>query len=170
MINLINQKRQNKIYKSKMMLGLKKNIEKGDFILGSNVYVLERKLAKLTKSKYCISCSSGTDALLMSLMSLNVKHNDIIFTTVFSYISTAEVISILGAIPVFIDVDEETYNICPKKLDDAINKIKKKDFSYPFPKQIKKLKKINIKAVISVSLFGNLYDVRNMLKTYLYRQ
>ena len=98
-----------------MMLGLKKNIEKGDFILGSNVYALERKLAKLTKSKYCISCSSGTDALLMSLMSLNVKQNDIIFTTVYSYISTAEVISILGAIPVFVDVDEETYNICPKK-------------------------------------------------------
>ena len=61
-----------------------------------------------------MSCSSGTDALLMSLMSLNVKQNDIIFTTVYSYISTAEVISILGAIPVFVDVDEETYNICPK--------------------------------------------------------
>ena len=79
-----------------------------EFHNGKEVFSLEKKLKKFTKSKYCITVSSGTDALLISLMSLNIKPGDEVITTSFSWISTAEVIVNLGAKPVFIDVDKDT--------------------------------------------------------------
>ena len=76
MISLINFKRQSTIYKKKILLGIDQNIKNGDFILGKNVSLLENKISKYVKSKYCLTCSSGTDALLMSLMAFGVKRND----------------------------------------------------------------------------------------------
>ena len=164
MIKLIDYKRQSKFYKHKILDNIKKNIENGDFILGKNVGLLENKLRKITKSSYCISCSSGTDALIMSLLALNVKPGDIVFTTVYSYISTGEVIKLLGAIPVFVDIDKDTFNINSIKLEETIKNIKKKVFLKSYPENLKKLKKINLKAIIPVSLFGNLYDYKKINK------
>ena len=158
MIPLINFKFQNNIYRRKILSGITKNIKKGDFILGYNVSLLENKIAKLVNAKYCISCSSGTDALLMSLMAYNIKPGDVVFTTVYSYISTAEVIQLLGAIPVFIDIDPETYNLDASDLANTINNIKKKNFTSNISKNIKKKNKINLRGIIAVNLFGNPFD------------
>ena len=134
MIPLINFKSQNNIYRKKILSGISKNIKKGDFILGHNVSLLEKKIAKYVNTKYCISCSSGTDALLMSLMAYNIKPGDVVFTTVYSYISTAEVIEFLGATPVFIDIDPATYNMDSSDLANTIKNIKKKNFTSNIPK------------------------------------
>jgi len=162
MISLINFKRQGIIYKKKILSGINQNIKKGDFILGKNISLLEKKIARYVNSRYCLSCSSGTDALLMSLMAYNIKSNDIIFTTSYSYISTAEVIKLLGAIPVFVDIDPKTYNIDPDDLDNIIKNIKKRNFSSKTPRLLKKLKKINLKGIIGVNLFGNPYDFKKI--------
>jgi dTDP-4-amino-4,6-dideoxygalactose transaminase len=155
MIPLINFKTQNNIYRKKILSGINKNLKNGDFILGNNVSLLENKIAKYVNAKYCVTCSSGTDALLMSLMAHNIKAGDIIFTTVYSYISTAEVIKILGAIPIFVDVDPRTYNIDSLKLQETIQNIKKKIFKPNIPKILKNINKINLKGIIAVNLFGN---------------
>ena len=73
MIPLINFNFQNNIYRKKILSGINKNLKKGDFILGNNVSLLENKIIKYVNAKYCVTCSSGTDALLMSLMAYNVK-------------------------------------------------------------------------------------------------
>ena len=125
----------------------KKNIDKSisqvlnrsDFVMGKEVVSLEEKLKQFTKSKYCISVSSGTDALLISLMSINIKHGDEVITTSFSWISTAEVIVNLGAKPVFIDVDQNTGLIKEKLIEKMITK--------------------KTKAIIIVSLFGQIPNI-----------
>ena len=144
MIFFINFKRQCNIYRKKILSGINKDIKNGEFILGKNVSLLEKKIAKFVNSKYCATCSSGTDALLMSLMAYNVKKNDIIFTTTYSYISTAEVIKLLGAKPFFVDIDPDTYNIDANKLNEAIKSFKNKKF--------------NLRGVIGVNLFGNPFE------------
>ena len=83
--------------------GFKKIIKSGKFILDKNVENLEKKLKKIIDSKYCISTSSGTDALLISLMAIDLKPNDEVITTAFTYIATAEVIIRLGAKPIFVN-------------------------------------------------------------------
>ena len=153
MIQLINLKKQNNIYREKILSGINKNIQTGDFILGKNVSLLEKKIATFVNTKYCVSCSSGTDALLMSLMAFNIKSGDVLFTTSYIYISTAEVIQILGAIPVFVDIDPQTYNLDPVKLAATIENIKKKNFTKNIPKILKKKNKINLRGIISVNLF-----------------
>jgi len=164
MIPLINFNSQNNIYRKKILSGINKNLKKGDFILGNNVSLLENKIIKYVNAKYCVTCSSGTDALLMSLMAYNVKAGDIIFTTAYSYISTAEVIKILGAIPVFVDIDPRTYNIDPIKLQDTIQNIKKKIFKPHISKILKNKNKINLRGIIAVNLFGNPIDYEKINK------
>ena len=123
-INL--KKQQDQILNSGISLKelIEKNISKvlnhGKFILGPEVEILERDLAEYVGVKHCIACASGTDALLISLMSLGIKENDEVITTPFSFFSTAEVIALLGAKPVFVDIDPQTYNLDPLKLEKAI--------------------------------------------------
>ncbi len=90
---------------------VKKNIhnvlDHGKFIMGPEVRELEEKLSNLTGVKHSITVSSGTTALYLSLLSLSIGPGDIVFTTPFTFIATAEVISLLGAIPVFVDIDKK---------------------------------------------------------------
>ena len=109
------------------------------------MYELEDKLAKYAGSNHCISCSSGTDALLILLMANKIGPGDAVFTTNFSFFATAEVISLVGATPIFIDIDESTFNISPNLLELEINKVIKDG-------------KLNARAIISVDLFGLLAD------------
>lgn len=95
-------------------------LDHGKYIMGPEVFELEEKLVNYTNSKYCISCSSGTDALLIPLMAKNIGKGDAVFTTPFTYISTAEVIKLLGATPIFIDIYPKTFNINPDLLEPAI--------------------------------------------------
>lgn len=106
----------------------------GQYIMGPEVRVLEKRLAEFVNVKHCICCGSGTDALLMALMAKGVGPGDVIFTSPFTFIATAEVIALLGATPVFVDIDLSTFNMDPGKLELAIKAVKSQDPSiYPLP-------------------------------------
>ena len=99
-------------------------LQHGKFIMGPEVAELEQRLASFIGCKYCVSCANGTDALLLSLMAHDIGPGDAVFTTPFTFIATAEVICLLGATPIFVDIDPDTYNIDPEKLQTAIEEIK----------------------------------------------
>ena len=103
--------------------GLHTVLRHGRYILGPEIQELEEKLAKYVGTKHAISCASGTDAILMALMALGIGPGDAVFTSPFTFIATAEVIVLLGATPVFVDIDPRTFNIDPSKLEDAIVEI-----------------------------------------------
>ena len=125
----------------------------GQYIMGPEVKILEDKLAAYVGSRHAIACSSGTDALLMALMACKVGPGDAIFTTPFTFIATAEVIALLGATPVFVDIDPRTYNLDSLQLEKAISAIISNDPSiYPLPNH--GLRPLTPKGVIAVDLFG----------------
>ncbi|MEL6821907.1 MAG: DegT/DnrJ/EryC1/StrS family aminotransferase [Calditrichota bacterium] len=95
-------------------------LDHGKYIMGPEIAELETLLADYSGVKHCISCANGTDALLMALMAYEVGPGDAVFTTPFTFISTAEVITLLGATPVFVDIDKDTYNIDPAAFEVAL--------------------------------------------------
>ncbi|MCB1745412.1 MAG: DegT/DnrJ/EryC1/StrS aminotransferase family protein, partial [Gammaproteobacteria bacterium] len=113
----------------------------GTFIMGPEVDELEKALAEFGQVKHAITCSSGTDALLMPLMAWGIGPGDAVFTTTFTFIATAEVVRLLGATPVFVDIDERTFNIDPAKLEEAVQKVVEDG-------------KLRPRCVVPVDLFG----------------
>lgn len=109
--------------------------------MGPEVRELESRLAEFTGIDHCITCSSGTDALLIALMAFGIGAGDAVFTSTFTFIATAEVIALLGATPVFVDIDPRTFNIDAIKLKEAIEGVKAKG-------------EFKAKGVIPVDLFG----------------
>jgi len=153
-MDFIDLKTQQQRIKAQLDANIQKVLNHGNYIMGPEVSELEKKLSAYTGSKHAISCASGTDALLMALMAYGVKPGDAIFTTPFTFIATAEVISLLGATPVFVDIDPQTYNIDPAKLKLAIKALKANDPSiYPLPIAHGPSPLIP-KGVIPVDLFG----------------
>lgn len=138
-IDFANLQYQHNLYKDEIEEAILKVARDCNFIMGSQIDELERSLEKFTGAKYAISCSSGTDALLLAMMALDIKPGDEVITTPFTFFATAETIAFLGAIPVFVDIDEKTYNIDPSKIEAAIT-----------PKT---------KAIIPVSLYGQPADI-----------
>ena len=118
---------------------IQKVLSHGQYICGPEVAELEKVLEDYTGADHCIGVSSGTDALLIALMSAGVGVNDEVITSPFTFFATAEVISRLGAIPVFVDIDEHTYNINPSLIEKAITK--------------------RTKVVMPVSLYGQCADM-----------
>ncbi|MBU6307696.1 MAG: DegT/DnrJ/EryC1/StrS family aminotransferase [Bacteroidetes bacterium] len=114
-------------------------LEHGQYIMGPEVEELEEKLAAYTGAKHCITVGSGTDALLISLMGLGIEAGDEVITTPFSFVATAEVIVLLGAKPVFVDIEPSTCNIDARKLEEKITS--------------------KTKAIIPVSLYGQPADL-----------
>ena len=145
MIPFIDLKKQYRRIEKDVDLAVKKVFEHGQYILGPEVAELEKQLAALAGTKYCLACSSGTDALLMALMAMNVKPGDAIFTTPFTFFATVEMVALTGATPVFADIDPDTYNIDSAKLREAILKVRKEG-------------KLNPKAVLAVDIFGQSAD------------
>ncbi len=123
------------------------------FILGEEIEILEKKLSEFVGVKHCITVSSGTDALLFSLMAYGVGKGDVILTTPFTFISTAETIAFLGATPVFVDIDPKTFNIDPVKLKQTIDSFLHKRYDIPLPRSVD-LDSLSLKGIISVDLFG----------------
>ena len=141
-------------------------LDHGRYILGPEVTELENRLAEFVGVKHCIGVSSGTDALLMALMAWGVGPGDAVFTTPFTFIATAEVISLLGATPVFVDIDPRTYNLDPLQLAQAVQAIKNSDGSqYPVPgSQDSEALGLTPKAIIPVDLFGLPADYNPIMK------
>jgi len=125
---------QYQLYKTEIDRAIHNVLDKSNYIMGDEVKELEENLQKFTKAKYAISCASGTDALLLAMMALDIKPDDEIITTPFTFIATAETIAFLGAKPVFVDIDEKTYNIDPSKIEVKITE--------------------KTKAIMPVSLYG----------------
>jgi UDP-2-acetamido-2-deoxy-ribo-hexuluronate aminotransferase len=126
----------------------------GQYINGPEVRELEAALAAYVGAKHAVGCASGTDALIMALMALEIGPGDAVFTTPFTFVATAEVISLLGATPVFVDIDPATFNIDPAKLTLAIQAVKANDRSlHPLP-LTPHASPLRARAVIPVDLFG----------------
>tara|TARA_B100000029_G_scaffold511057_1_gene604050 strand:+ start:426 stop:1478 length:1053 start_codon:yes stop_codon:yes gene_type:complete len=126
-------------------------LTKGDFILGDSVYELESQLSEYVGVGNCISCASGTDALVILLMAYGIKEGDAVFTTNFSFFATIEAISIVGATPILVDIDKDTFNISSQQLESKIKNVIKNNKLIP-------------KCIMPVDLFGQLADYENIDK------
>tara|TARA_Y100001936_G_scaffold247938_2_gene294820 strand:- start:1222 stop:2355 length:1134 start_codon:yes stop_codon:yes gene_type:complete len=115
-------------------------LDHGKYIMGPEVFALEENLSEYCGAKYAISCSSGTDALLMVLMAKDVGRGDAIFLPSFTYTATPEVVALLGATPIFLDVLPDTFNINPDDISEGV--------------KIAQAKGLKPKAIIAVDLFG----------------
>ncbi|WP_081212169.1 DegT/DnrJ/EryC1/StrS family aminotransferase [Salegentibacter sediminis] len=114
-------------------------LSNSNYIMGEPISVLERKLEDFTGAKFAISCSSGTDALLLALMAMDIQPGDEVITTPFTFIATAETIAFLKAKPVFVDIEDTSYNIDPAKIEEKITSC--------------------TKAIMPVSIFGQTADM-----------
>ena len=126
-------------------------LDHGAYCQGPETKELEQKLAEYSGVKYCATCASGTDALVLALMAWGVKPGDAVFVSSFTFVASAECIALLGATPIFIDSDPETYNMDPEDLQRAIDEVKKDG-------------KLNLKAVITVDIFGSPCDYDKIMK------
>lgn len=111
---------QQKRIRPQMDAAIKRVLDHGQYIMGPEVAQLEKMLAEYVGVKHAIGCSSGTDALLLPLMAYGVGPGDAIFTTPFTFFATCEMIALTGATPIFVDIDPDTFNIDPQKLEEAI--------------------------------------------------
>jgi UDP-2-acetamido-2-deoxy-ribo-hexuluronate aminotransferase len=119
-MEFIDIKAQYRAIKSDVDARIQRVLDHGQFIMGPEVRQLEERLEAYTGAKHCISVASGTEALLIALMALGVGRGDEVITPPFTFIATAEMIALLGARPVFVDVEEETANIDASKIEAAI--------------------------------------------------
>jgi UDP-2-acetamido-2-deoxy-ribo-hexuluronate aminotransferase len=138
-IDLITQK--NKI-KKEIMDSIESVIDRCHFILGEEVTTLENRLAQFTKSKYCIANANGTDALVLALRALDIGAGDEVIVPAFTFFATAEAVSLVGATPIFVDINRRTYNIEPGLIEAAVTK--------------------KTKAIIPVSLYGLCADFKTI--------
>lgn len=138
-IDFIHLQRQYQAYKSQIDQQIQNILHHSNFIMGEEVGELERQLQAYTSAKHVIACSSGTDALILSLMALGIGHGDEVITSPFSFFASSEAIAFLGAKPVFVEIDEQTYNLNPLLIEEKITK--------------------HTKAILPISLFGQMSDM-----------
>src|SRR5690606_21255575 len=137
-MEFIDLKSQYHELKDKIDAGIQRVLAHGQYILGPEVSELEEKLAAFVGAKYCISVANGTDALQIAQMAVGIGPGDEVITPGFTYIATAETVALLGAKPVYVDIDPRTYNLHPALLEAAITP--------------------RTKAIIPVSLYGQCAD------------
>ncbi|GAB4314902.1 MAG: DegT/DnrJ/EryC1/StrS family aminotransferase [Bacteroidales bacterium] len=144
-MQFIDLKAQQARIRTQIEENIRKVLDHGSYIMGPEIKELEEKLAGWAGTKHAIGVSSGTDALLMPLMALEVGPGDAVFTVSFTFVATAEVVSLVGATPVFVDILPDTYNMDPAALEAAIQKVIEEG-------------KLNPKGIIPVDLFGQPAD------------
>jgi len=120
-------------------------LESGQYILGKEVTEFENEIARYLNIQYAIGCASGTDALMVAMMALGIGRGDEVITTPFTFVATTETIVLLGAQPVYVDIDPRTYNLDPEKVASAITK--------------------RTKAILPVHLYGQSVDMDPLMKT-----
>ena len=138
-IDFANLQLQYQKYKADIDANIQAVLNKSNYIMGEEVHELERALEEFTGAKHAITCSSGTDALLLAMMALDIQPDDEIITTPFTFIATAETIALMKAKPVFVDIEKDTYNIDASKIEAAITN--------------------KTKAIMPVSLYGQPADI-----------
>lgn len=138
-VEFIDLKTQAAMIESSIQSNIQKVLNHGRFIMGPEIAQLEEKLASFVGIKHAIGISSGTDALLVAMMALDVQPGDEVITTPFTFIATGEMIALLGAVPVFVDIDPKTYNIDPVRIEEAITN--------------------KTKAIVPVSVYGQCVDM-----------
>jgi UDP-2-acetamido-2-deoxy-ribo-hexuluronate aminotransferase len=144
-MQFIDLKAQQERIRDKIEANVKRVLDHGKYIMGPEIKELEEKLAAYVGTKYAVGVASGTDALLMPLMTYETGPGDAVFTTPFTFIATAEVIRLLGATPVFADIQPDTFNIDPAKLEAVIQKTIAEG-------------KLKPRGIIPVDLFGQTAD------------
>lgn len=155
-MEFIDLKAQYEVLKEKIDNNIQKVLNDGHYIMGQEVKELEEKLATYVGRKYCATCANGTDALTIAMKALDIKNGDAVFVPTFTFYSTAEIVSLEGATPIFVDVDNRTFNIDVKKLEKAIEKVINENRFTP-------------KAIIPVDLFGqpaNFIEIEKIAKKY----
>ena len=138
-IDFANLQLQYQKYKSDIDASIHAVLNKSNYIMGEEVKQLEAELSTFTGTKHAITCSSGTDALLLALMAMDIQPSDEIITTPFTFVSTAETIALMKAKPVFVDIESDTFNIDANLIETAITD--------------------RTKAILPVSLFGQPADI-----------
>jgi len=141
-IDFANLQYQYQLYKEEIDIAIHAVLDKSNYIMGEEITQLENELEEFTGAQHAITCSSGTDALLLAMMALDIQPGDEIITTPFTFIATAEAIAFLGAKPVFVDINEKTYNIDPLKIEAAITE--------------------KTKVIMPVSLYGQPADMESV--------
>lgn len=144
-------KQQYQLHKEDIDVAIQEVINHADFISGSKVGELEKALAEYVGVKYCITCANGTDALQLALMAWNIGKGDAVFIPDFTFFSSGEVTPLVGATPVFVDIEEETYNISPESLERAIKHVLQKT-------------KLKPRVIVTVDLFGQPADYVRLRK------
>ena len=143
-VPLLDLQAQYATIRDEVRAGVDRVFESQQFILSSEVQALEEEIARYSQAKFAIGCASGSDALLLALMSCGVGDGDEVITTPFSFFATASAITRLGARPVFVDIEEPTYNIDPKLVAAAISE--------------------NTKAIMPVHLYGQCAEMDPLLE------
>jgi dTDP-4-amino-4,6-dideoxygalactose transaminase len=141
---MVDVRRQYLKYKEELDQATLRVMNSGQFINGPDVQELAREMQDYLDVKYAIACASGTDALQLALMALDIGPGDEVITTPFTFVATAETIAILGAKPVYVDIDEKTFNINPHLIEDAIS--------------------AKTKAIIPIHLYGQSADMKPIME------
>ena len=141
-INFIDLQGQYRKYKNEIDEQIAQTLDSSAYIGGQKVALLEENLARFSGAKHAIACSNGSSAIFVSLLALGIGRGDEVITSPFTFFATAEMIALTGAKPVFVDIDEKTYNIDPSLIQAAIT-----------PKT---------KAIMPVSLFGQIADMKRI--------
>jgi len=149
-VPLLDLKKQYEGIQEEVMKAVGEVFDSQMFILGPKVEELEKEIASYCRSNYAVGVSSGTDALLLSLMTAGVGFGDLVITTPYTFFATAGAIARVGARPVFVDIDKVTYNMDPAKLDEIISSLKEE--------------KPKAKAIIPIHLFGQCANMDSILK------
>ena len=149
MIEFRDLKEQYKRNRTAIDQAISKVLCSANFIQGDQVQELELQLASYVGVKHCITCANGTDALQLSLMAWDIGKGDAVFVPDFTFFSSGEVVPLVGATPIFVDIDEDTYNISPKSLEEAIQYVLNKTDLTP-------------KAIVAVDLFGQPADFKQI--------
>ncbi len=134
-------KKQYEVYQKEMDAAVMESMRDAAFIMGKKVAELEEQLAKYVGVRYCVSCANGTDALQLALMAWGIGEGDAVFVPDFTFFSSGEVVSAVGATPVFVDIDQRTFNISIASLEKAIAHVKGHT-------------KLRPKVIVAVDLFG----------------
>jgi dTDP-4-amino-4,6-dideoxygalactose transaminase len=147
-MQFIDLKQQYKKIEASVQKRINAVLSHGNYILGPEINELEEKLARYVGTKHCLTCASGTDALLLALMAKNIGPGDAVLTTPFTFVATAEAIALVGATPIFADIDPVTYNIDPHKILKVINDYKSDKPIGRIPMGLK------LRGIIPVDIFG----------------